>query len=82
MQEVKVCGADWCGDTRRALRLLDGRGVAYDYCNVDNDPQAAAWVLEQHGGKRKLPTIQVGEQILSVPSDADLDAALRANGAS
>ena len=77
---VKVYGADWCGDTRHALEYLDGLGVAYEYVDVEQDEAAAAWVREQNGGKERKPTIDVGGQVLSVPTQHELVAALRERG--
>jgi mycoredoxin len=34
---IKVCGADWCGDSRRSKNLLDRLGVEYSYLEVDKD---------------------------------------------
>jgi mycoredoxin len=80
MERVKVYGADWCGDTQRTLKQLDNLGVAYDYVNIEQDEQAALWVKEQNDGKERKPTLQVGEQVLSVPSEKELESALRENG--
>ncbi|MCA1592473.1 MAG: glutaredoxin family protein [Acidobacteria bacterium] len=75
--KVKVYGADWCGDTQRALKFLDGLGVAYDYVNVEKDAEAARWVKEHNDGKELKPTIDVAGQILSVPDEHELTQALR-----
>jgi glutaredoxin len=80
MDKVKVYGADWCGDTQRALRQLDGLGVAYDYVDVEQDAEASAWVKEQNDGKERKPTIKVGLQVLSTPSAQGLESALREEG--
>ena len=80
MERVKVYGADWCKDTQRTRKQLDSLGVAYDYLNVEEDEQAALWVKEQNDGKERKPTLQVGEQVLSVPSEKELESALRENG--
>ncbi|MDB5295427.1 MAG: glutaredoxin [Phycisphaerales bacterium] len=82
MDTVIICGAGWCGDTRATLRYLDELGVAYDYRDVDEDPAAAEWVKAQNGGKQKLPTLDVGGLILSIPSAAELNEALKAKGMS
>ena len=79
MDKVKVYGADWCGDTARTLEQLKSLGVAYDYVNIEEDEQAAQWVREQNDGKERKPTVRLGEQILSVPSDEELETALRKN---
>jgi mycoredoxin len=54
---VEVYGADWCGDTQRTRRQLDRLGVAYQYINVEHDPQASAWVKRQNGGQERQPPI-------------------------
>ena len=80
MDKVKVYGADWCGDSKRTLRQLDALGVAYDYVDIEQDEQAARWVREQNDGKERKPTVKLGGQILSTPSDEELETALRENG--
>ena len=77
---VKVYGADWCEDTRHAREFLDGLGVSYQYVNIEGDESAAAWVRDHNDGKERKPTVDVAGQILSVPSDHDLTAALRERG--
>ena len=79
MERVKVYGADWCRDTRRTLKHLDSLGVAYDYVNIEQDEQAARWVREQNDDKERKPIVKLGEQILSVPTDKEIESALREN---
>lgn len=80
MNKVEVYGADWCGDTKRTLRHLDTLGVDYDYIDVEQDAAASAWVKEQNNGKERKPTVKLGAgEVLSVPSDAELETALRNN---
>lgn len=80
MEKVKVYGADWCGDTKRTQKFLDDLGVPYDYINVEQDERAANWVKEQNDGKERKPTVKLGERVLSVPSDEELESALREEG--
>lgn len=77
MSQVKVYGADWCGMTRRTLSYLDQLGVPYEYINVDNDPEASAWVKEQNDGKEKKPTVDVAGTILTAPANSELQDILR-----
>jgi glutaredoxin len=79
---VKVYGADWCRDTKRALKYLDDLGIDYQYIDVEQDAEASEWVKNQNGGKERKPTITIGEntideQVLSVPDEGDLSSALR-----
>lgn len=80
MADIEVYGTEWCGDTQRSRRHLDQLGIGYRYVDLEADPRATAWVEAQNGGKRKMPTIKVGDQVLSVPGDAELDDALQAAG--
>ncbi len=77
---VKVYGADWCGDTQRTLQHLDSLGVPYDYINVEQDEKASRWVKAQNDGKERKPTVEVLGQILSTPTNRELDSALREKG--
>ena len=80
MDKVEVYGADWCEDTNQARKLLDGLNVSYQYINIEQEPEAARWVKQQNGGKERKPTIKIGEKVLSVPDDRELEGALREKG--
>ncbi|MGB7925817.1 MAG: glutaredoxin domain-containing protein [Pyrinomonadaceae bacterium] len=80
MNKVTVYGAGWCGDTKRTLKQLDDLGVAYDYIDVEQDEQASLWVKQQNGGKERKPTVKLGEQVLCVPGNRELESALREQG--
>lgn len=82
---VKVYGADWCGDTTRTLKHLDRLGVEYNYINIDEDSDGEAKVVKWNQGKRRIPTLEVASEtsdsiILSVPSNSDLEIELKAKG--
>ena len=81
-EEIKVYGADWCGDTRRTLRQLDSAGKKYDYIDIENDADGERKVIEFSKGKRRIPLVEIasddGEpQQLAVPSTGELERALR-----
>ena len=78
--DVKVYGADWCGDTRRTLNHLRELGVAFKYINVEQDERASAWVKEHNEGKERKPTLDIAGQVLSVPTNRELESALREKG--
>ena len=79
-QQVTIYGADWCGDTRRSLRVLESAGVDFDYINVDENSEGEKKVIEFNKGKRRIPLVEIasetGTQSLSVPSDTELKKAL------
>jgi glutaredoxin len=64
--------------TKDALRHLDTMGVHYKYIDIDADAPAAKWVADHNNGREKKPTIDVDGEILTEPSDSDLDEVLRA----
>jgi mycoredoxin len=78
--QVRIYGADWCGDTRRSLRVLESAGVNFDYINVDENADGEKKVIEFNKGKRRIPLVEIasekGTQSLSVPSDTELKKAL------
>jgi mycoredoxin len=80
-EQVTIYGADWCGDTIRALRQLDTKGVSYDYINIDTDEVAERKVIAFNRGKRRIPLVEIasekGTQSLSVPSELELTKALK-----
>ena len=82
MDRIKVYGADWCEDTQETRAHLDGKGIGYDYINVDHDAQAEEFIKRQNGGKRQTPTVDLGGQILVEPDNEQLDDALRRRGGS
>ena len=82
-EQIKVYGADWCGDTRRTLRHLDQSGVKYDYIDIDSDTDGEKKVIDFNKGKRRIPMVEIatetGTKALSVPSDSELEQAIRSS---
>jgi glutaredoxin len=74
--EIVMYGADWCGDCRRAQRLLDGRGARYRYVDVEHDADARA-EARRIGGSTRIPVIVIPDgSVLVEPSDPELAAKL------
>jgi mycoredoxin len=69
----------WCPDCWRVKYFLKQRGVAYREVNIEEDERAEAIVLKANHGKRKVPTLKVGERFFACsPFNAvELAAALR-----
>jgi glutaredoxin len=81
MKTIQVYGTKWCGDTKRALRILDERKVVYDWINIDQDKEAEAFVKETNRGCRSVPTIIFpDESILVEPSNQKLIEKLESMG--
>ena len=55
----------WCIDCRRAKQFLKERGVNFVEVNIDEDVDAEELVLEVNEGRRKVPTIKVGDRFFA-----------------
>ena len=55
MAELTVYGAPWCPDSRRTKRFLGEARVAFEWVDVAQDPDAAAFVRRQSAGKLTIP---------------------------
>lgn len=65
----------WCGDCRMARRWLDQHKIAYEYINIEQDEEAAAYVMQVNGGMRCVPTITFPDgSVLVEPSARELAA--------
>ncbi len=57
MADVKVYGAPWCPDCKRSKQFLGEQRVAYDWIDIDAEPEGLRFVEELQGGGRTIPTI-------------------------
>jgi mycoredoxin len=63
----------WCPDCRRAKDFLKARGVEFEEINIEDDPDAEDIVIAANNGKRKVPTLKVGERFFACsPFNAQL----------
>jgi mycoredoxin len=69
-QKIKLYATTWCGDCRFAKRWLDAHGIPYDYINIEEDEDAAEYVMEVNGGMRSVPTIVFPDGSVLVEPDA------------
>lgn len=73
--KITMYATTWCGDCRMAKRWFDQHGVAYDYINIEQNDEAAAYVKQVNGGRRSVPTIVFPDgSILVEPSARELAA--------
>jgi len=76
-ETITVYGTAWCGDCRRARKLLDRHGARYRWIDIDADSAAQAVVLRLNQGQRSVPTILFPDGTLLVePADRTLAAKL------
>jgi glutaredoxin len=73
---VSIYGSKNCGDTTRAMRLLEERQIPYEFKDVDQSPELNEYVAGLNHGKRTIPAIQIDNEMLINPSDSELTKAL------
>lgn len=70
---IRMYGAAWCGDCKRAKKFFGEHRVAYDFINVEDDAEGLRIVEETNKGKRIIPVIRFPDgSILVEPSNAEL----------
>ncbi len=57
MAAIKVYGAPWCPDCRRAKKFLGEHRVAYDWVDIEANDADRRFVEELQNGGRTIPTI-------------------------
>ncbi len=62
MEEITMYSTTWCPDCYRVKRFLKERGVAFHEVNIEEDETGEAIVIRANNGKRKVPTLRVGER--------------------
>ncbi|MBI3648091.1 MAG: FAD-dependent oxidoreductase [Actinobacteria bacterium] len=72
-EKIKVYGASWCGDCKRAKRFLGDQRIAFEWHDVEQEPQYLEIVHERNDGKNVIPTIVFPDGThLSEPSNEEI----------
>ena len=75
--EITVYGAHWCPDCRQSKQFLGEHQIPYNWVDIEEDPEAEAFVIRTNKGKRIIPTITfLDGSFLVEPSNAELAAKL------
>ncbi|MFQ5471359.1 MAG: FAD-dependent oxidoreductase [Dehalococcoidia bacterium] len=73
MSDIKVYGAPWCPDCKRAKKFLGEHRVAYRWIDIDEDEEGLRFVEQLQDGGRTIPTIMFGDgSHLIEPSNDEL----------
>ncbi len=54
---VTMYSTPWCGYCRRLKGQLERDGIAYTEVDIEQDPQAASYVMRVNGGNQTVPTV-------------------------
>ena len=70
---IRVYGASWCPDCRRAKRFLGDQRIGFEWHDIDLDPDGVRIVQERNDGKNIIPTIVFPDgSHLAEPSNEEL----------
>lgn len=62
MDQITMYSTTFCPDCYRAKRFLKERGVEFHEVNIEEDETAEEIVIRANHGKRKVPTLRVGDR--------------------
>ena len=70
---IRVYGASWCPDCRRAKRFLGDQRISFEWHDIEVDPDGVRTVQERNDGNNIIPTIVFPDgSHLSEPSNEEL----------
>jgi glutaredoxin len=65
METITIYSAGWCPDCWRTKKFLKERGVTFQEVNIEKDAEAEELVLRVNDGRRRIPTLKVGERFFA-----------------
>jgi thioredoxin reductase (NADPH) len=72
-EAIRVYGASWCPDCRRAKRFLGDQRISFEWHDIEVDPDGGRIVQERNDGNNIIPTIVFPDgSHLSEPSNEEL----------
>ena len=76
-KQIQLYGAPWCPDCLRSKQFLNEQRISFRWIDVDQDPDALAYIQNINGGKQIIPTIVFPDgSVLVEPSNTGLAAKL------
>ena len=69
---IQMYTTQWCPDCWRAKRFLRDNQVPFDEIDIEQDEQAVQLVMEQNGGRRTVPTLEIEGAFYGNPSIPEL----------
>jgi mycoredoxin len=65
METITMYTTAWCPDCRRAKSFMKERGVPFQEVDIEEDPGAEEIVMRANNGKRKVPTLKIGDRFFA-----------------
>lgn len=82
-EQLTIYSTQWCGYCHRLMRQLDREGVGYDVVDIEQQPEAAEFVMSVNGGNQTVPTVLFPDgTALTNPSLAEVKGRLAGERAS
>lgn len=76
-QVVRVLGANWCPDCKRAKQFLAELRVPYEFVDIEQNIEAREEVLAKNNGKLIIPVVEFTDgKILVEPANSEIAAVL------
>lgn len=70
---ITVYGTAWCPDCKRAKKFFGEQRIPYEYVDIEQEPEAMAYVEKVNDGRHIIPTIVFPDgSVLMEPSNAEL----------
>lgn len=79
MEPVTIYTTAWCPDCRRAKSFMKERGISYVEVKIEEDSSAEALVLKANRGKRKVPTLKIGDRYFACSPFSAVQLAMELN---
>ena len=71
--KIRFYGSKYCGHSRVAQNYLSRNDIEFEYYDVNNDPEAEAYVKELNNGNRSVPTLVFPDgTVMTEPSNAEI----------
>jgi mycoredoxin len=70
-------GTNWCYGSRQARKIMEANNIAFEYIDIDIDPEGRTFVETVNNGFRSVPTLVFPDgSILVEPNTNELNAKL------
>jgi len=77
LPNITVYGTNWCGDCKRAVRVLKEQQWPFTFVDIDQNAEARDYVAHVNKGMQSVPTITFPDgSVLVEPSSSVLKAKL------
>ena len=72
---IRMYGTLWCSDCKRAKQFFAEQRLAYEFIEIDANPEGMRAVEEANNGRDLIPTIFFDDgSVLAEPTNAELAA--------